>query len=239
MPRFAHALGWRHRGVADLLDAGHILIPALAGVFGLIALSFVVFLLWPRSLAPLVAADAPSLPITIADTVFNVPPAALRVPQQRRPGAQERIDLVFLWPSLQPPDPSAKPMLADEPVDQDRLFVSIATNSGIAAPADLITSIYPRYLENAPRDGPDGLAALAFRTDTPYAGEDLFYDPTAPERFFVRCSRATATPGICLLDRRIGGADITVRFPRDWLAERQHLAQEIDRLIAGLRPATN
>ena len=40
---------------------------------------------------------------------FNVPPAAIRVPVQRRPGAHERVDLAFVWPSLEPPNATAKP----------------------------------------------------------------------------------------------------------------------------------
>ena len=42
---------------------------------------------------------------------------------------------------------------------------------------------------------------------------------------------------MCLHERRIGGADITVRFPRDWLDDWAAVADGIDRLIAGFRPA--
>ena len=54
------------------------------------AFIYVVYVLWPRWPGPPVGADAPALPITIAGVTFNVPPAAIRVPVQRRPGAQER-----------------------------------------------------------------------------------------------------------------------------------------------------
>src|SRR5262249_3859624 len=64
------------------------------------AISFIAYLLWPRWPEAPVALDAPALPITVAGVAFNVPPAAMRVPVQRRPGAHERIDLAFLWPSL-------------------------------------------------------------------------------------------------------------------------------------------
>ena len=62
---------------------------------------------------------------------------------------------------------------------------------------------------------------------------------TAPASFLVRCSRPTATdlPGMCLSERRIGGADVTVRFPRDWLADWRKVAEGVERLIAGIRPA--
>ena len=49
------------------------------------AFIYVVYVLWPRWPGPPVGADAPALPITIAGVTFNVPPAAIRVPVQRRP----------------------------------------------------------------------------------------------------------------------------------------------------------
>src|SRR3954471_6361124 len=44
-------------------------------VFG--AVTFIAFVLWPRWPEPPIAADAPSLPITIANVPFNLPPAAI------------------------------------------------------------------------------------------------------------------------------------------------------------------
>src|SRR4051812_44859850 len=70
---------------------------------GAIAVSYVAYVLWPRWPGPVVGPDAPSLPIMVGGVAFNVPPAAIRRPVQRKPGTQERIDLVFLWPSLAPP----------------------------------------------------------------------------------------------------------------------------------------
>ena len=79
-----------------------------------IAIIYVVYVLWPRWPGPPAGADAPALPITIGGITFNVPPAAIRIPVQRRPGAQERLDLAFLWPSLEPPDANAKPQPASD-----------------------------------------------------------------------------------------------------------------------------
>jgi len=39
---------------------------------------------------------------SFSGVAFNVPPAAIRIAAQRQPGTQERIDLVYLWPSLAP-----------------------------------------------------------------------------------------------------------------------------------------
>ena len=61
---------------------------------------------------------------------LNIEPAAIRMPVQRRPGTQERVDLAYLWPSLLPPDPARKPTVG-APVDpNERLFVTIQTGDG-------------------------------------------------------------------------------------------------------------
>jgi hypothetical protein len=208
----------------------------------LIAFVYIAYVLWPRWPGPPVGVDAPPLPIMVGGVAFNLPPAAIRVPVQRRPGVQERVDLAFLWPSLAPPEPDAKP---SPPVPgatpaatpaSERVFVTISTAGDTLPPAERAREIYPRYTAAQAVSGPDGLALLAFRAGTPYQGEDLIYDPTAPG-FLARCTRngAGLTRGVCLYERRIGGADVLVRFPRDWLSDWRMVADNIDRLIASLR----
>jgi len=200
---------------------------------------YIVYVLWPRWPAPPVALDVPSLPITIAGVAFNIPPAAIRVPVQRRGGAQDRVDLAFLWPSLSPADAAAKPPPAEAPAATrriaDRIFLTIAVAGDTLSHVDRVKSIYPRYASAEPVAGPPGLAVLAFRAGSPYQGEDLIYDAAAPESFLVRCTRDGATPGTCLYERRIDGADLTARFPRDWLDDWHAIAGGIDRLIGNLR----
>ena len=209
-----------------------------------LAVGFVVYLLWPRWPGAMVAADAPAYPITVAGVAFNVPPAAIRVSVQRRPGAHERIDLAFLWPSLAPPDPNAKavsPTPDGAPIPAqpaERLFVTISNAGDTLAPTERARAIYPRYVAADAIAGPEGLFTLPFREGTPYQGEDLIYQAPANDGFLVRCTRdgAGPTPGICLYERRIERADVVVRFPRDWLADWRTVAANIDRLIASLRP---
>jgi hypothetical protein len=212
----------------------------VVGVAVAAATAFILHVLWPGwQVAPL-GPNAPALPVTVAGVAFNVPPAAIRVPIQRQPGAHERIDLTFLWPSLQPPDNSPLPNVPSKgtpkPQTFQRVFVTIATARDSLPPAERVKTIYPRYIEAATAAVIDGLATMAFRQGTPYQGEDLIYDETTPETFLVRCSRGTGpTPGMCLFVRRIGEADITVRFPRDWLNDWRKVASSIERLIASLR----
>lgn len=195
----------------------------------------IAYMLWPQA-AP-VAVDAPALPIIVGGVTFNVPPAAIRVPLQRRPGVQGRIDLAFAWPSLSPPPPT-KGTLEAPTGGVERLFVTIAATDGTLPPTERLKVIYPRYTAEPDAVGRDGLVVRGFRTGSPYQGEQLIYDPAAPQRFLLRCTYAvSSTPGICLHERRIAGADVTVRFPRDWLGDWRDVAARIDRLLAQLGPA--
>ena len=78
----------------------------------------------------------------------------------------------------------------------------------------------------------DGLAMRAFREGSPYGGED-FFSASGPD-FIARCSREAATPGMCLSERRVEGADLTFRFPRSWLAHWHEVADAMDRLTQQL-----
>jgi len=200
---------------------------------GAAALAFVAYALWPRWPDAPVAADAPALPIVIAGVPFNVPPQAIRVAMQRRAGRQDRIDLVFLWPSLAPPEPD----MAVPAGTRDRVFVTIAAADSLA-PLDRLKTIYPRYTASEPVPGADRLTLFAFRDGTPYQGEDLAFDADAPEKFLARCARTTnpLTPATCLAERRVGDADVTLRFPRDWLGDWREVEAGFEALVAQLRP---
>jgi hypothetical protein len=216
------------------------LVFALAALVILIvaAAAFVALVLWPRWPAATVTPDTPALPITVGGVLFNVPPGAIRVTLQRRPGAQERLDLAFLWPSLDSPNPNARPAPTENLPPIDRLFVTVEPQTSAMAPNDRLRVIYPRYLADTQFDGPDGLKVISFREGTPYHNEDLFFDPAAQPGFAVRCSRpgAAGMPGMCLYERRIEGADVTVRFPSEWLTGWPAVNQGIGRLMERLRP---
>ena len=77
------------------------------------------------------------------------------------------------------------------------------------------------------------MARRAFRDGTPYGGEDLFQ--ASSPGLNARCTRDAATPGMCLSERRIDGADLIFRFPRGWLAQWRDVAGAMDRLTARLR----
>ena len=206
--------------------------------------AFVSYVLWPAWPAP-AASDAPAIPVTVAGVIFNVPATAIRAAVQRHPGAHERIDLVFLWSSLAPPrandETVAKPVAMSEtegppaPQNDDRLFVTIAGLGAVLTPAEGLRTIYPRYIEAEATAGPDGLAIVGFRAGTPYEGEDLIYLAERPEQFFARCTRTVRTvPGTCIHERSLDAAEITLRFPREWLQNWRKVAAGFDQLVVRL-----
>ena len=218
-----------------------------------VTVSFVAYVLWPTWDKPETSLDSPSLPIVVAGVLFNVPPAAIRAPVQRQPGAHERIDLVFIWPSLTPPPTerisSTEPPAANDsdapaltPRDGgDRLFVTIAGLGNVLPPAERLRSVYPRFFESRATPGNDGLAVLSFRSGTPYDGEDLIYPADEPGLFSARCTREVVrpVPATCIHERLFDTAEMTLRFPRVWLQDWRGVVAGFDRLAAQLHQSTD
>jgi hypothetical protein len=230
----AQHFAYRSRGYSR----DHMIPIVLASALAAGAIALVGYLLWP-TWGPNASSGPARLPVSIGATIFNVPTTAIRMKIQRHSGPQERVDLSFMFPSLEAPD-APKHVSADtveetmQPID--RLFLSIAAHHDMLAPDTRVRTIYPRYLEQVSTPGPDGLTIRAFREGTPYSNEDLFL-ATAPS-LSARCTRDAATPGMCLSDRRIDGADLTFRFPRSWLAQWRDVANAMDRLTVQLHGPT-
>jgi len=218
--------GWHTRS--------HVLPLLLAGALAAAAMALIAYLLWPTW--GTVGSTGPQrLPVIVGGTLVNVPTDAIRMKIQRHSGQQERIDLSFIYPSLDPPAPP-KRISADAVEDLqppiDRIFLSIAAHHDVLAPDIRLRTIYSRYLDQDSKPGLDGLTIRAFRESTPYGGEDLVV-ANAPG-LDARCTRDATTPGMCLSERRVDGADLTFRFPRSWLSQWHDVADAMDRLTVQL-----
>ena len=221
-----NARGWHSHGHAVPIVVGSLLAAA--------SIAIVAYLLWPTWGAGR-ATEPERLPVSVGGTLFNVPTAAIRMKIQRHSGSQERIDLSFDFPSLAPPE--AMKHVSVDRVDQvlqpiDRIFVSISAHHDALAPEMRLRMIYPRYLSPTAMPVEDGLTMRGFRAGTPYDSEDLFQAEHPVLQ--ARCTRDAATPGMCLSERRIDGADIVFRFPRSWLARWHDVADAMERLTAQL-----
>jgi hypothetical protein len=218
----------------DWRGHGYMIPILLAGGITAGAIALVAYLLWP-TWSPNGLSAPERLPISVGGTLFNVPAAAIRMNVQRHTGPQERIDLAFGFPSLDPPE-TPKHVTAESVDDLtqpiDRIFLSIAAHHDALAPEARVRTIYPRYLEQTSTPLEDGLTMRAFRNSTPYGGEDLFLAETP--NLTARCSRDATTPGMCLSERRIDGADLNFRFPRSWLAQWREISNAMDRLTVQL-----
>jgi hypothetical protein len=213
---------------------GHLAPMAVGLLIAASATALVAYLLWPTWQSR--AAGSPDrIPVSVGDTLFNVPAPAFRRKVQKHSGPQERVDLSYLYPSLDASDAPRHVSLEDfeenaQPID--RIFVSISAHHDAMAPDLRLRTIYPRYFEAAAAPAQDGLTVRAFRDGTPYSKEDLFVG-REPE-LVARCTRDAATPGMCLSERRIDGADITFRFPREWLSNWRDVGHAMDKLTAQL-----
>ncbi|MEA2895643.1 MAG: hypothetical protein QOJ84_1258 [Bradyrhizobium sp.] len=207
----------------------------LASALAAAAIALVAYLLWP-TWEPDKSSDPTRLPVSVGAALFNVPTQAVRRQVQRHSGPQERVDLSFAYPSL---DAAGAPKHASSETAEgaiqpiDRIFLSISAHHDTLAPDIRVRTIYPRYLEKSSSSGQDGLTPRAFRDGTPYSNEDLFLANTPA--MVARCTRDAATPGMCLSERRVDGADLTFRFPRAWLAQWRDVAGAMDKLTAQLR----
>lgn len=241
----AHALprAKRRGGKAAVLNGPFLLIVLIVAA----TTACVSYLLWPTWPSDQPVVDIPALPITVGGVLFEVPPAAIRAKLQRHAGQHERIDLAYSWPALTPPNDGV--LRDNRPIDEenataalaqaenDRLFVTIVALAGVLPPIERLHTIYPRYVAAQAAAGPDGLAVLPFRSGTPYDGEDLVYAADEPDRFFARCTRAVgAVRGTCISERALDGAQIGMRFPRDWLTDWRNVVSGLDRIVAQLHP---
>jgi len=208
----------------------HLLPIVIAATLTASAIALVTYLLWPTwGTDP--ARGPERIPVSVGSTLFNVPSAAIRRNIQRHSGPQERVDLAFTFPSLEPPE-APKHVSADTAEEQpqpiDRIFVSIAAHRDTLAPDMRVRTIYPRYLEQATTPVDDGLSMRSFKDGSPYSHEDMFIATHPP--MSARCTRDAATAGMCLSERRIEGADLTFRFPRSWLSQWRDVADAMERL---------
>ncbi|MBR1125624.1 hypothetical protein JQ628_29160 [Bradyrhizobium lablabi] len=211
---------------------GHIVPIIIGATLAAGAIALVAYLLWP-TWGTVNAGGPERLPVSVGGTVFNVPAAAIRRKIQRHSGPQERVDLGFIFPSLMPPEAPrhvSADTVEEQPQPIDRIFLSISAHRDSLAPDMRVRTIYPRYLEQASAQVEDGLTMRAFKDGSPYASEDMFFG-TNPA-LIARCTRDAATPGMCLSERRIEGADLIFRFPRSWLSQWRDVAAAMERLTA-------
>jgi hypothetical protein len=211
----------------------HVVPILFGGLTAVLAMAAVAYLLWPTWQSRK-AGDPDRIPVSVGATLFNVPTGAFRRKVQKHSGPQERVDLSYVYPSLEASNVPRHVSVETFDENQqpiDRIFLSIEAHHDALSPEARLRTIYPRYVDQL-MPAQDGLTTRPFRDASPYSREDLFLGD-APA-LAARCTRDAATPGMCLSERRIGGADLTFRFPRAWLEQWRDVGNAMDTLAAQL-----
>ena len=205
--------------------------------------SYVLWPTWPSTPTPL---DAPAIPITVAGVLFDVPPAAIRAAVQRHPGQQERIDLAFhvavadaAAAGRQDGGQAARETAAKcrqrrrrAAATSDRLFVTIAGLGAVLPPLErLRTHLSALYREPGERPGRTGSRSCRSAPARPMRAKTWSISAPIRNNFSPAArGRCRAVPGTCIHERALDGAEITLRFPRDWLGDWRNVAAGFDRL---------
>jgi hypothetical protein len=102
--------------------------------------------------------------------------------------------------------------------------------------AGRLATIYARFLEDGRFDGPAGLEARRFRSDSAYAGETLYFEPGKVRPFVARCfPTANAGADTLCLTEFLTGRKLTavLRFRPALLADWAELSERVRAAVAG------
>ena len=194
------------------------LVGALIGLAALAALGYVA----ARALTP----AAPVEPVTtiyLRGVALHVPTPFLR-PDALGASAPERVTLEAFFPDFSPAGSGAD---IGPKTDLTLRFakvvaVAIEPAGDDVAPAERVAKLYLRFLDDKELPSPTGLTARAFKDDSPFAGDTLFYSAPEGADFAARCPNAkpdAAAPATCSAAFRVDGLDVAVRFPAPLIGE--------------------
>lgn len=152
----------------------------------------------------------------LGDISLVYAPAYARFAGGRAGGRLDRLDLAATLPDFKPAGAVARPLGGDEA--SGLLFLSIGPQDSSVDPAERTATLYDNFLEADVEEEPSGLIMRRFAQGSPYAGEDLYFDPPEGRNFAARCARPAkppdALPLTCIAAIRIDGLDIDARFDR-------------------------
>ncbi|MFV0280137.1 MAG: hypothetical protein ACK5JM_05160 [Rhodoblastus sp.] len=159
----------------------------------------------------------PLVASTIGDVTLVYAPAYARFGGGQSGGRFETLELAATFPDFRPAGEAATPLAeADGSRKKALVFFTFSPADRKIAPADLVGTLYSRFLEPGVEETEDGLIKRAFQDSSPYAGEDLYFAPPEGRAFAARCARPTqpsdGLPETCIGLFREGNLDISIRF---------------------------
>ncbi len=153
---------------------------------------------------------------------------------------QERVTLAAFYPDFAPAgsgvDVTGKSDLAARFA---KLVTIVIMRAGPdLGPEERVEKIYLRFLADGDGAQTGGLASRAFKPDSPFAGDLLFYAPPDGREFAARCPRddsARATPTTCAYSYRLDGLEIEARFPAALMPQWRAIKAGVSGLVASAR----
>lgn len=182
--------------------------------------------------------------IGIGDDVITVPANMIRIPEQRRPGLANRLDLYIHWPTMSGfRDDLAAAFNDIDPSTNSVVFVSILPRATSMDMAGRFDTVYRNIFDGPVSNIGHGLKQAPLSREHGYIDEMIVFsvpDMRSGRRFVVRCQDAGATEHVvvapCETDINFGATlSAQIRFPvrllDDWAKMTAVLPEFLDGLL--------
>jgi hypothetical protein len=177
--------------------------------------------------------------IVIGNDVMVVPENMIRLPEQRRGGVAERLDLYLSWPHLAGYNADEAATFNGSAGAPRLVFLSFEERVMSRDMAGRYEPIYKFLTEGAGTDGPMALTRYKLQAKAGYLNEVLYVGPEQynGRRFIARCIEDSTEHLIapCERDIQVGtNLSAVLRFPSDLLGDWRALDAAIPVFIGGL-----
>lgn len=176
--------------------------------------------------------------IIIGEDVLSIPENMIRLPEQRRGGMANRLDLYLSWPGLSGFSRVEKQVFNGTHENGRLIFLSFEERAMSRDMSGRFEPIYRFLIEGEGAPGPAGLIRHVLPAKAGYLNEVLYVGPLeGGTRFVARCSEEGRENLIaaCERDMQAGGnLSATLRFPVALLGEWRALSAAIAPLTAQL-----
>jgi hypothetical protein len=177
--------------------------------------------------------------IVIGNDLIRAPENTIRLPEQRRNGESQRLDLYLSWPRLAGynADEAASFNGSDGPASI--LFISLEERVMSRDMAGRYEPIYKFLIEGEGTSGPLGLTRYKLQAKAGYLNEVLYVSPEQENgrRFVARCIEESSEHLVapCERDIQVGtNLSAIVRFPLSLLQDWRALDASLPVYISGI-----
>lgn len=182
--------------------------------------------------------------VVIDNDVLSVRENMIRLPEQRRNGITERLDLYLSWPTLSGYNAGERSIFNGTSAQPALIFLSFEERAMSRDMSGRYEPIYKFLIEGKGAMGPGGLTRYVLPAKAGYMNEVLYVGPLeAATRFVARCSEEEKENLIaaCERDIQVGtNLSVTLRFPNNILSDWRELDLKVTPFVASLikTPAT-